>query len=133
MIQDEQIKQAVEETKHEFELEIKRKLKYYSYITVTNKTKYSVEKEYNVIRGVGLNFEQAHEILNKWNEKNEREGKPKLDCIAILEGDYTRVGGRSQMIVPSKYSTVLNKKYSREELYEYYKHICEVLNMSTYM
>lgn len=129
MIQDEQIKQAVEETKHELELEIKRKLKYYSYIIVciTETTKYQV------IRGVGLNFEQAHEILNKWNEKNEREGKPKLDCIAILEGDYTRVGGRSQMIVPSKYSTVLNKKYSREELYEYYKHICEVLNIPTYM
>lgn len=129
MIQDEQIKQAVEETKHELELEIKRKLKYYSYIIVciTETTKYQV------IRGVGLNFEQAHEILNKWNEKNEREGKPKLDCIAILEGDYTRVGGRLQMIVPSKYSTVLNKKYSREELYEYYKHICEVLNMPTYM
>lgn len=129
MIQDEEIKKAVEETKHELELEIKRKLKYYSYIIVciTETTKYQV------IRGVGLNFEQAHEILNKWNEKNEREGKPKLDCIAILEGDYTRVGDRPQMIVPSKYSTVWNKKYSREELYEYYKHICEVLNMPTYM
>lgn len=127
MIQDEQIKRAVEETKHA--LEVMKKLKYYSYITTTNKTKYSVEKEYNVIRGVGLNFEQAHEILNKWNEKSEREGKPKLDCIAILEGDYARVGGRSQMVVPSKYSTALHKKYSREELYEYYKHICEVLNI----
>ena len=128
MIQYEQIKQAVEETKHA--LEVMKKLKYYSYITVTNRIKYSVEKDYIVIRGVGLNFEQAHEILNKWNEKNEREGKPKLDCIAILEGDYVRVGGRSQMmIVPSKYSTVLHTKYSRKELYEYYKHICEVLNI----
>lgn len=132
MIQDEQIKKAVEQTKYELELEIKRKLKYYSYIIVTNKTKYSAEKEYNVIRGVGLNFEQAHEILNKWNAKIEQEGKPKLDCIAILEGNYTRVGGRSQMIVPSKYATVLNEKYSREELYEYYKHLCEELNMQTY-
>ena len=119
MTQDEKIKQAVEETKHE--LEIMRKLKYYSYIIVciTDTT------NYQVVRGVGLNFEQAHEILNKWNAKQEQEGKPKLDCIAILEGNYARVGfHKSNMIIPSKHP-----KYSREELYEYYKHICEVLNI----
>ena len=124
MIQNEEIKKAVEQTKHE--LEIMRKLKYYSYIIVciTETTKYQV------VRGVGLNFEQAQEILNKWNEKNEREKKPKLDCIAILEGDYARVGDKSNMIIPSKYATGFHKaKYSREELYEYYKHICEVLNI----
>lgn len=125
MIQDEQIKKAVEETKRE--LEIMKKLKYYSYIIVC----ITEETTYQVIRGVGLNFEQACEILNKWNEKNEQEGKPKLDCIAILEGDYARVGSyKSYKIIPSKYATGLHKtKYSREELYEYYKHICEVLNI----
>ena len=125
MIQDEQIKQAVEETKHK--LEIMKKLKYYSYIIVC----ITETTNYQVVRGVGLNFEQAHEILNKWNAKQEQEGKPKLDCIAILEGDYARVGSyKSNMIIPSKYATGFHKvKYSREELYEYYKHICEVLNI----
>lgn len=104
--------------------ETMRLLKYYSYICVctTEITKYQV------IRGVALHFEQARIILELWNKKNESEGKPKLECIAILEGDYARESNGS-MIVPSKFTNFKKSKYSREELLRYYKHICEVLNI----
>lgn len=109
----------------EKELELKRKLKYYSYIIkcITQTT------EYQVVRGVALNFDQAYEILNKWNDKCEQEKKHKLECIAIVEGDYFRSEYHDKMIVPTTASKTKRSKYTRDELYDYYKHLCEVLNM----